>query len=454
MRPNRNFRMVLRKGGRKIAALLVSFGWFLALGSVMLLILPPCAEGREFTTLRFDSSSLRNGFSRSGEGLLGVCSHLSRSYHWDNEFEVRDRTLELIKGLGLSWVRTGFPWRMIQPRPDSWKWENWDAVIASAKKHNFKILGVVHAPPEWAFPAHEHMQEWKTFLGAVVERYGDAISAWEIWNEPNVNKFWPRDAPVRGLFGIVRDSYGIIKSRQPNAIVLLGGMANKRNAFRMWKELMALGAADYFDGVAFHAYKMVGKDLVPFYSRLRSLVNRYTDEEKGIWITEYGWQAIPGLKKASHIKEATYKDHAVNILKTYLVHLAEGGDHFFIYEFRDDRRKKHYGIFEHDFKPKEAAKAVHWILNKLGKGFVVRQKQYFDDGALIGLEILSGGYYIATWGRKAYLKFKSSFLSRGKYEPETYENLPEKVIIEGFESRMNKMERNLILWREIFISAR
>jgi hypothetical protein len=130
--------------------------------------------------------------------------------------------------------------------------------------------------------------------------------------------------------------------------------------------------------------------------------------------------------------------------------MLEGGAHFFMYEFRDQKTKtndKYYGIVENDFQLKDAARAVAWMSQQLGKGAVVRSKNYFAGGAMLEMESLAGERYVITWGAEAAAKFKTNFLSRGRYTPETYQHFPAEQLLAGLERRDEGALANVIIWR-------
>ncbi len=218
-------------------------------------------------------------------------SHLTRTEAADNEFAVREQTLQTARSLGINFVRTGFIWRDIQPEPHRWEWAKFDSVVLSARRHNVHLLGVLHAPPAWAFPAHEHLQEWQIFVEQVIAHYGKDVTAWEIWNEPNIDKFWPKTAPVEGFFEVIKRAHQAIKQKQPQATVLLGGMANQPSAFIFLERLAALGVANYCDAIAYHPYNIAGEELLPILKQLRDIFPAQGAAPKPIWITEYGWSA-------------------------------------------------------------------------------------------------------------------------------------------------------------------
>jgi len=585
-------------------------------------------------------------------------SHITRAEAADNEFAAREQTLKTARSLGINFVRTGFIWRDIQPEPNRWEWAKFDSVVLSARRNNAHLLGVLHAPPAWAFPAHEHLNEWSIFVEAVIAHYGNDVAAWEIWNEPNIDKFWPKTAPVEGFFEIVKGSYQIIKQKQPQATVLLGGMANQPSAFIFLERLAALGVANYCDAIAYHPYNIAGEELLPILKQIRDVFSANGAAPKPIWITEYGWSAwrhplhpansnavaqllryclqqqlkinqpsrilvlddaftaateacglyaplreqcetfgwradmidaekllnflqSPTTAKREHVvivptnklpsglvapllsfmqrggtvvvlggvpfprnaaklnirwvespdeemlasvvnrtslnvnlpakapgkhflldpvapqevryvpllsaqqqgnavgemaalydyhgqnqgaliafaggltikstkRSVTYHEQANAILKTALVYLLEGGPHFFIYEFRDqaaNTKDKFYGLVDENFRPKDAANALTWMQQQLGKGFMVHRKNYFADGALIELESLHGERFVMTWGREAAVNFKSNFMNTTRYTPATYQRLPADQLLAGIEKQQPAALANLIVWR-------
>jgi hypothetical protein len=584
-------------------------------------------------------------------------SHITRTDPVDNEFAGREQTLKVAKGLGINFVRTGFIWRDIQPEPTRWEWAKFDSVVLSARRQKAHLLGVLHAPPPWAFPAHEHLDEWSAFVDSVITHYGDDVADWEIWNEPNIDKFWPKTAPVEGFFEIVKRSYQIIKQKRPQATVLLGGMANQPSAFIFLERLAALGVAAYCDAIAYHPYNIAGEELLPILQQIRGIFPASGSSPKPIWITEYGWSAwrhplhpassnalaqllqycfqqqlqinrpanllvlddsftaateagdlyeplrrqfeafgwradlieaeglliflqnatpqrdkvvivptnklpadvvapllnfiqsggsvvmlggvpfpnnaaklhirstgiqdeetmsqvvnrtslnvnlpakAPGknfladpvvpqevryvpLLSAQHQgktlgdiaalydyrgrnqgvliafagsltikstkRSVTYHEQGTAILKTALVYLLEGGPHFFIYEFRDqtaNTKDKFYGIVENDFRLKDAAQALTWMQQQLGKSVIVRSKAYFTTGALIELENLNGQRFVMTWGREAAARFKTNFMNTGNYTPEIYQNSPADKLLAGIEQQQEAALANVIIWR-------
>ena len=125
------------------------------------------------------------------------------------------------------------------------------------------------------------MQAWRNFLQAAVERYGpggsywangyrqrygpDAtplpIQSWQIWNEPNLSKYFDPGQTVghaaQKYARLLEISHDAIKSRDPQARIVLAGMPGFGDS-TAWKFLDSLyrvsGARKDFDAAALHPY--------------------------------------------------------------------------------------------------------------------------------------------------------------------------------------------------------
>ncbi len=135
------------------------------------------------------SNSVPSGYLKHFFGA----AHLKTEYH------------QYAKETGVSWARLGTRWHKQEPQPDNYKFGEYDTLIESAKKHEIKVLPLIGHSAEWAssapsgsdhkdkFPPSDDMiDEWKEYVGKVVERYPD-VEYFEIWNEPNIDWFLRAD---------------------------------------------------------------------------------------------------------------------------------------------------------------------------------------------------------------------------------------------------------------------
>lgn len=205
---------------------------------------------------------------------------------------------------GNAWLRINLQlrWADIQPvQNGAYDWTKAAAVeaaILEANQYNLTPILVVHAVPAWARKyadkacgpiKSESLNAFAEFMRQATQRYSQSpynVKYYQIWNEPDAplapingdSQFgcWGEvsytDDPYFGgeYFGeMLSRVYPAIKSANPNAQVMLGGLlldcdptgvgpgycANVQQA-RMWNffEGVVKRAANYFDIAAFHGY--------------------------------------------------------------------------------------------------------------------------------------------------------------------------------------------------------
>jgi hypothetical protein len=243
---------------------------------------------------------------------------------------------------GVDSVRIPIGWGAIQSEKNGpADFDAVDNLVSGAAQAGIKVLPFVYDAPLWAvsqavvpgsgggtkapktLPVKSAAQRsaWAGFLRLAVERYGpegafwranpglpeQPIRTWQIWNEPNFKYFVVRPNPAD--YGkLVTISYAAIKSVDPGAKLILGGMfalPNEAN-FKV-KPPQAYFATDFLDrmykttpgvkskfsGVALHPYTGHYQKLSPDIEEFREILKLNHDAGKGLWITEIGWSSQP-----------------------------------------------------------------------------------------------------------------------------------------------------------------
>src|SRR3954462_10918460 len=118
------------------------------------------------------------------------------------------RTLEQISAFGVNRVRALVYWRDFAPAPRSKRrprfaaanpnaypagaWSRLDGLFAAAAARGITVQVTLTGPvPKWATKRKRDQvtdprpKEFQAFATAVGRRYGDRVSVWSIWNEPN-----------------------------------------------------------------------------------------------------------------------------------------------------------------------------------------------------------------------------------------------------------------------------
>lgn len=234
------------------------------------------------------------------------------------------RTLSMVREMGAPWIVEYFPWAYIEPSPGRYDWDHADLVVAHARNQGLSIIARLGLVPAWARPAtndgpttdtyldEAHYQDFARFVRAFVRRYTPDIRYIIIWNEPNLSFEWGyREVDPAAYVALLREAYRAAHEAHPDVVVLAGALAPTLeppgspaglNDLLYLEAMYQVGAQDYFDALAVHAYGLAfapevapAEDLLNFrrVELLRELMVAHGDQAKRIFITEAGWNDHP-----------------------------------------------------------------------------------------------------------------------------------------------------------------
>jgi hypothetical protein len=228
-----------------------------------------------------------------------------------------DSEWDAMTASGVESVRTAFYWPDVQPSesapPDL---ARWDAVVLAAARRRLPVLPIVTGTPSWAgtHPGDETSpprdpELYANLLRTLIARYGPAgslwaehpevpalpIREWQIWNEPNLTRYWSRQPFARSYVKLLKAAHAAIKAADPGAKVVLAGLPNE--SWVALRKVYRAGARRYFDAVALHPYTGKPRNVVKLAEFARRVMRRFHDGRKPIWITELSWPAAKGKTK-------------------------------------------------------------------------------------------------------------------------------------------------------------
>ena len=249
----------------------------------------------------------------------------------------RDATLTSLDGLGVRALRVTLVWAAVAPGagsalrpafdptdPNAYDWGGYGRLIDAAQARGWRVLVTFSAPvPRWATAARADQvtrpdpAEFGAFATAAGRRFGDAVDAWGLWNEPNHPRFLrpqvvlgkpASPALYRALH--VAGVRGLEAAGQGNDIMLAGETApggdRKRSVppLQFLRGVLCAGCPKLrIDGWAHHPYS---NRRGPFYvppdrdnvtigvlARLETALDRAGRRRLPVWVTEYGVQSAP-----------------------------------------------------------------------------------------------------------------------------------------------------------------
>jgi hypothetical protein len=226
-----------------------------------------------------------------------------------------DGLLQLADGGVFTWMIQLLEWREVEPAPGEYFWEYTDWLVRAAEYYRLDLVLRLDHPPEWAIlpdgAVPVDVAAYAAFAGRVAARYQGRVTAYVVWNEPNLAAEWGGRPPdPAGYVALLCAAQAAIRAADPQALVVSAGLAptNHTDASALddrvyLEELYAAGAGACFDVLGAHPYGFAyppddahgahdGLNLARL-TDLRAIMIEEGDGDKPVWATELGWTTDP-----------------------------------------------------------------------------------------------------------------------------------------------------------------
>ncbi|AHF89595.1 glycoside hydrolase family 10 [Opitutaceae bacterium TAV5] len=305
----------------------------------------------------------------------GLCSHMRRQIGTP----FFEKEVELSRQLGIDIIRTELAgWETTQPREGEWNFSVADTVLDALARHGIEIQPVFGYSTRWASTGDPQAKDWNewnktaprlepwlNYVRTVVERYGDRVRYWEIWNEPDIS-FWR--APTEAYVELFDRTSALIKKTSSRALVLNGGLAMVRRPPNpdFVTRFLASASPGNWDIFAYHDYHTFAQ-LLQRREEVGALLPRLK-VKLPVWVNEGG----------SHtLLAGGEREQARRLVKKISTAPSLGIGAYFWYNLRDDgldpgEPEHHFGLTLHDGQPKPAWSAFQALIRELGAARYLR----------------------------------------------------------------------------------
>ena len=360
---------VLPRVLRRVATVLLS-----VLVAVTALVLPTSPA------VAADADPSRVGFSNGG------------GFPWLSD-ENLARELDLIRSSGARWVRVDFDWSGVEHVRGQYDWKNLDRVVGAVRSRGLQVLALPAYTPDWARPAgtssHTPPSDpapFAAFVAAAAARYvPQGVTAYEIWNEPNIRNFWAPKPDVAAYAALLKATASAVRAAAPGAQIVTAGLSPASDTAdgayvdprTFLRRLYELGAQSSFDAVGVHPYSFpalpsdastASWNTFQKMFEMRAYMVSKGDAGKKIWLTETGAPTGTSAQAVSEQKQAAIVSDTLSAVRG----LDWAGPVFF-YSTRDGgtdltNREHNFGLLRKDFSPKQAWSTLVSALAASGLG--------------------------------------------------------------------------------------
>ena len=242
-----------------------------------------------------------------------------QTFLWWNDAQ-RGLHLHLVRLMSFSHSKQIFAWSDLEARKGEWVWEPADRIVESIEDVGLRLIARLGKVPDWARSesadpsAHDappaDVTIWAKYCSAVAQRFRGRISAYQIWNEPNLGREWGNTRPDAAAYvKLLAACSHAIRLADPAAILISAGLSptgtNDERATPddvFFDHMYRNEFQQYVDVVGVHAPGFAPPEIGPddeeakarwFSFRrvedLRKIMLRYNDDARQMAILEFGY---------------------------------------------------------------------------------------------------------------------------------------------------------------------
>ncbi len=337
-----------------------------------------------------------------------------------------DDDLARIHQAGFGLVRWGISWDAVEKSPGVYDWSVPDAFFKRLRANHLRsviILGQGNPLYTGTTDNHDKMTGqarqplpprraqdvalFARFAAAAAQRYADDKVVWEIWNEPDLSRFWPPESSPGDYAALASAACVAIKGADSGATVIGPGGAAMPDTVRalapsLLGSLASSPAAACLDAVSAHDYRMHAGQPIPTPESVAD------DNARSIQWLDANFKARPMPLVCSEWGFAeplvSARQQADYPLRAALSNLLSHVPVTILYEWKDSNRRdpsnpeSHYGLLDYDGGEKDGFQKLDAVLPKISDATLVGRKPVGQDGVYaVVVRQPSGAYGLVYW---------------------------------------------------------
>lgn len=274
-----------------------------------------------------------------------------------------------------SWRNFHSVWAKLEPNKGQWQFEQLDKDVALAGQNGVDVMLALQSTPTWASARPNEMgcctpqaakgnaaeakdmDDWCNYVRTVATRYKGRVRYYELWNEPNVKRFYSGD--IEHLVALNRAAYTTLKAIDPQITVVSSSLSPCCESLAYLNTFLAKGGGLYADAISYHFYvaPKPPEAMLQRIAQVKELMKKHA-VNKPLWNTESGWRIINSDKNIKDEQWAgaplSTETAAAYVVRSYILSWAAGVERLYWYAWGH----RSMGMTEYDGKtPKSIATA-------------------------------------------------------------------------------------------------
>lgn len=307
----------------------------------------------------------QNALLPAPPGAGSLAPRLGVNIHFTQD----NAALDFAKAAGFTWVRMDLGWSGVETTKGSYNFSRFDQLVGSLASRGMQ-LHLIFDYMNSLYPAAgtsgfstTTVPAFAAMVKATTAHFAGQGVTYEVWNEPNLNQFWPPKANPTEYAELCKAAIAAAHAGDPNAKISTAGISGYDMAFL--KAYLQAGGGTGADAIGVHPYRQTGGESVledTLY--MKSVVAQFLTPAPPIWDTEWGysstWFGGDGHTAAARATQAEL------VARELLSAWAIGFPLAVYYDIRDDgtdpaNAEHNFGLIQNDYQDKPAGVAVRTL---------------------------------------------------------------------------------------------
>ncbi len=284
----------------------------------------------------------------------------------DIHFLHNEAVLDSIKAAGFTWIRMDLDWGTVEHTPGQYNFSRYDRLVADLQARGMRALFILDYgnPPftgGWDLPptTPAAIQAFGSFAEAAARHFAGQGVSYEIWNEPNISRFWSPQPDAAQYAALAREVTARVHAGDPAAKVTTAGLSS--TDFSFLRATLADGGAMGADAIGLHPYGFDSPEAAAIaMSEWRAIIAQALPANPPTWATEWGYSSAEYGDGQSPQARA---EQAVMVARELLTAWSVGFPLVIYYDIRDDGPnpndpEQNFGLLAQDYTDKPAMQAV------------------------------------------------------------------------------------------------